>query len=428
MGELVDSVAKRAESRIGSWANQKWLLERLIGVGGVAAVYAARHRNGRRVAVKMLHPELGVDASIRRRFLREGYVANRVEHPGAVVVLDDAVDGDSVMLVMELLEGETLEARCRRNQGKLAAAEALQIASGLLSILQSAHAHEILHRDITPANIFVTRAGEIKLLDFGIARLREADTDHTMSVPGALGTPAFMAPEQARGLWDELDVRSDLWAVGAVLFRAIAGQTVHKGRSPSELLLSAMTRRAPALSSLVPDVPSSVAKLVDRAVLKQPSERWQDAASFREAVESAYLEITGKPLNEAPALSVPEDPNTNPVPTTEASHAYGFGTTIGLPRLRHRRVVVAAGALGMGVLALGIFWPSANGVTPPAREAGNLSAVPTSAPVPPAAPAPSLSFQPTLASPTATRDAGADRGRSRKKPQKRSDDPLGEQY
>lgn len=426
MGELVDSVAKRAESRIGSWANQKWLLERLIGVGGVAAVYAARHRNGRRVAVKVLHPELGVDASIRRRFLREGYVANRVEHPGAVVVLDDAVDGDSVMLVMELLEGETLEARCRRNGGKLDPKEALQIASGLLAILTSAHAHGILHRDVTPANIFVTRSGQIKLLDFGIARLRDAEnTDHTMSVPGALGTPAFMPPEQARGLWEELDARSDLWAVGAVLFRALTGQTIHKGRSPSELLLSAMTRTAPTLASIAPDVPKSAADVVDRAVRREPGERWQDAASFLQAVEAAYLELGGIPLHDAPALSVLDDPSTNSIPTTDASHADGFGTTIGLPMLHKRRILVALAAVGVGVLGAVIFWPRANTVSPPATDAAERHAGAASAPLT-RAPSQTVTSPPPVTLPAAT-DAGVDAGRVHKKV-RRSGDPLGEQY
>lgn len=355
MGELVHSVAQRAQARVGTWACDKWQLERLIGVGGVAAVYAARHKNGRRVAIKMLHPELAVDASIRRRFLREGYAANRVEHSGAVVVLDDAIEGDSVFLVMELLEGETLEARCRRHDGKIDPGEALRIVAGLLSILESAHEHGILHRDVTPSNIFVTQKGEIKLLDFGIARLRDADSgEHTVSVPGALGTPAFMPPEQARGLWEELDARSDLWAVGAVLFRAITGRSVHQGRSPSEQLLSAMTRRAPPLSSVMPDISAEIADLVDRAMEIAPAKRWQDAASFREAVVEAYAELAGHAMEEAEPLDVPAG-NAYPSEPTDATHADGFGTTVGTPTRRSRRWIFAltsAAVLVVGAVGL----------------------------------------------------------------------------
>lgn len=428
MPELVDSVAKRAESRIGSWANDKWHLERLIGVGGVAAVYAARHRNGRRVAVKVLHPELGVDASIRRRFLREGYVANRVEHPGAVVVLDDAIDGDSVMLVMELLEGETLEARCRRNDGKLEPLEVLRVAGGLLAILESAHAHDILHRDITPSNIFVTKKGEIKLLDFGIARLRDSESDHTMSVPGALGTPAFMPPEQARGLWEELDARSDLWAVGAISFRALSGRSVHQGRSPSELLLSAMTRRAPALDSVVPDIPPIIAALVDRALKKQPSDRWKDAKSFREAVEEAFRELAGSPMSAAAPLTVPDAELTDPAPSMDASHADGFGTTVGITTFRSRRFVVVVAAVGAAVLGTLIFWPRSKEQPPvvfddTARTATSILATATLAPTQSdrasqVAPLPSVGI-----------DAGVvDAGRRRTQQRRVVGDPLGEQY
>src|SRR5258706_3023574 len=140
MREVADTLEQRAGARVGKTLCDKWRVDSILGVGGVAAVYAARHRNGRRVAVKVLHPELAVDASMRRRFLREGYVANRVEHSGAVVVLDDAVDEDgTVLLVMELLEGETLESRCRRHEGILPVADALIVADGLLSVLASAH-------------------------------------------------------------------------------------------------------------------------------------------------------------------------------------------------------------------------------------------------------------------------------------------------
>jgi eukaryotic-like serine/threonine-protein kinase len=379
MGALVESVAKRAQARVGSWACDKWQLERLIGVGGVAAVYAARHKNGRRVAIKMLHPELAVDASIRRRFLREGYAANRVEHSGAVVVLDDAIEGDSVFLVMELLEGETLEARCRRNEGKIEPGEALRIASGLLSILQSAHDHGILHRDVTPANIFVTRKGEVKLLDFGIARLRDADSgEHTVSVPGALGTPAFMAPEQARGLWEELDARSDLWAVGAVMFRALTGRSVHQGRSPSEQLLSAMTRRAPPLESVMPDIYPAIASVVDRAMEVAPAKRWPDAQSFRVAVDEVYAELAGHEIAEAEPLTVPSE-LAYPGEPTDATHADGFGTTVGTPTRRSRRWIFAVAAAGIVVL-VGIGYAESR-----SSRAGSPPPVPVSEVAPPPA-------------------------------------------
>jgi eukaryotic-like serine/threonine-protein kinase len=330
MGSEPDSLESRARARVGRVLCDRWRLERLLGVGGVAAVYAAVHRNGNRVALKVLHPELAVDASIRRRFLREGYVANSVEHPGAIAVLDDAVDADgSVVAVMELLRGETLEARCQRLGGKLDPAEALRIAHALLDVLASAHARGILHRDVTPSNVFLTTKGEVKLLDFGIARLREPGSEQrTMSNPGSLGTPAFMPPEQARGLWDELDERTDLWAVGAVLFRAVSGGRVHVGRTPAEVLLAAMTRPAPSLGDVLSDAPTELAELVARSVAFDPNARFADATAFRAAIALTHRALTGEVIENSPALEVPEPDSGVADSTSSHSQPDAFGTTV----------------------------------------------------------------------------------------------------
>src|SRR5262249_53508789 len=150
--------------RVGRVLNDKWTLERLLGVGGMAAVYAARHRNGARAALKILHADLAREEAVRERFLREGYAANRVEHPGAVRVLDDDIvkDGPDVgaaYIVMELLDGESLEERAGRPPN-LGEAEFLWIAEGVLAVLEAAHDHGVVHRDLKPANIFVARYGD----------------------------------------------------------------------------------------------------------------------------------------------------------------------------------------------------------------------------------------------------------------------------
>src|SRR6185369_11312071 len=136
------------QQRVGLVLNGKWRLDALLGIGGMAAVYGATHRNGNRVAIKVLHAHCAVNENIRTRFQREGYVANKIEHPGAVRVLDDDRTADGVpFLVMDLLEGETLEARLNR-EGRLAPGEALAICYRLLDVLSSAHAKGIVHRDI----------------------------------------------------------------------------------------------------------------------------------------------------------------------------------------------------------------------------------------------------------------------------------------
>src|SRR5262249_574389 len=151
--------------------------------------------------------------------LREGYVANAVGHPGAVGVLDDDVAEDgSVFLVMELLEGHTVDARAKSRPGsKLTPGEVLAIADQLLATLTAAHAKGVVHRDLKPETIFLTQDGQVKVLDFGLARLQEwsKSSKQRMTATGAaMGTPAFMPPEQALGNWDTVDARTDLWAVG----------------------------------------------------------------------------------------------------------------------------------------------------------------------------------------------------------------------
>src|SRR5580704_5504658 len=233
---VLDPLLLRARGRIGSTLRGKWRLDALLGIGGMAAVYAGTHRNGMRAAVKVLHPEMMINAEVRTRFLREGYVANSIDHQAAVKVLDDDVAEDgSLFLVTELLDGETLEDRRIRLGGQMSEDDVLAVTDQLLDVLIAAHANGVVHRDLKPENVFTTRTGVVKVLDFGIARLRELSTASTATKSGAsMGTPAFMPPEQARGLWEEVDGRSDLWAVGATMFNLLTGRVVHEGRTPNE--------------------------------------------------------------------------------------------------------------------------------------------------------------------------------------------------
>ena len=285
-----DELVNRARGGLGRVLREKWRLDALLGVGGMAAVYSATHRNGTRAAIKLLHPELSGDAHLRSRFLREGEVANAVGHDGARRILDDdtAEDG-SLFLVAELLDGETLADRRARSGGKLGQHEVLYIACGLLDVLAAAHSKGIVHRDLKPENVFLTRGGQVKLLDFGIARSSGVSRVRNGTRAGArLGTPAYMPPEQARGLWEEVDARSDLWAVGATMFHLLSGRSVHEGRTVDDLLLSAMTREPPSLASVAPDVGAALVKVVDRALAFHPDDRWADARQMRDAVCRAY--------------------------------------------------------------------------------------------------------------------------------------------
>jgi len=281
----------RATSRVGKLVNERWHLDSLIGVGGMASVYAATHRNGKQVAIKMLHPELSTDAGVRQRFIDEGYVANRVNHPGTASVLDDGeTDEGLVFLVMDLLQGQTLEERLQEHR-TLHPREVLTIAGGVLDVLEAAHDAGIVHRDIKPANIFLVHDGAVKLLDFGIARLTSPGHPTTTQWGVTMGTPTFMAPEQARGHWEQVDGRTDLWALGASMFMALTGRPVHAAETTNEELLSAMTKRAPLLGNVVPGASKLLVELVDRALAFEPAERWPGARAMQTALRMVQAEI-----------------------------------------------------------------------------------------------------------------------------------------
>ena len=291
-----DPQVTRARVRIGTLLQDKWRLESLLGVGGMAAVYAATHRNGKRVAVKMLHPEFSHDEEVRTRFLQEGYAANTIQHEGAVSVLDDdlAPDG-SAFLVMELLEGETVEQRWQRSGQRLPVADVLSIADPLLDVLVAAHAKSVVHRDIKPENLFVTKSGALKVLDFGIAKVFERQSARPSSTRAGMvmGTPAFMAPEQALARWDEVDGRTDLWAVGATMFMLLSGRHVHEAQSSQEQLILSATSPARSLATVVTGVPRQVIAIVDRALAFDRTGRWPDANAMREAVRAVLDAMAG---------------------------------------------------------------------------------------------------------------------------------------
>ena len=276
------ALVERAKLRVGTVLREKWRLDSLLGVGGSAAVYAATHRNSKRAAIKLLHQEFAAEPDVVNRFLREGYVANKIDHPGAVAILDDdKTDAGEVFLIMELLEGMTLERKLRK-EGARPVQEALRLTEELLEVLQTAHEKGIIHRDIKPANIFLTNQGPLKVLDYGIARL--AETSHLVNptlVGMPLGTPAFMPPEQARGRWNEVDPRTDVWAVGAVLWAMLVGKRPRKADTSNEELLLAMTQPIPLIREVAPHVSAEVMRLVDRAVSFEMDARWPSARTMQ---------------------------------------------------------------------------------------------------------------------------------------------------
>ncbi|HVJ93740.1 MAG TPA: serine/threonine-protein kinase [Labilithrix sp.] len=284
----------RAEERVGRVLDEKWTLERLLGVGGMGAVYAARHRNGARAAVKVLSPSMGRLPHIRKRFLHEGYAANRVEHAGAVKVLDDDViqdgtDQGTAYLVMELLDGESLGDRAKR-EPPLTERDLLLITDGVLAVLEAAHANGVVHRDLKPDNLFLAvdaeRMGlQVKVLDFGLARLLEAQEQTIAGM--ALGTPTYMSPEQAAGHVAEIDGRTDIYALGSILFQLVSNRRIHDAAHTLGLVVRMATMPAPKLRTVTPDVSEPLARIVDRALEFKREDRYPTASAMRADVQAA---------------------------------------------------------------------------------------------------------------------------------------------
>ncbi len=288
--------ARRASVRVGTTLKGKYRLDRVLGIGGMAVVYAATHRNQAEFAVKILHPEMSFHKDVCQRFLREGYAANSVKHPGVVMVVDDdTADDGAPFLVMELLRGDGVEALWEKAGKRMSPRVAVGIVDQLLDVLAAAHEKGIVHRDIKPANLFLTNEGVMKVLDFGIARARDAlaDTSNHTGTGMLLGTPAFMAPEQAHAKSSEIDAQTDVWAAGATLFSLISGEYVHTGDNAPQLLIHAATQPARSLATVAPNAPPEIVAVVARAIAFEKSARFPSAKAMQVALREASLRAFG---------------------------------------------------------------------------------------------------------------------------------------
>jgi serine/threonine-protein kinase len=261
-------------------------------------------------------------------------VGNAVVHSGTVKVLDDDITEDGApFLVMELLEGESLGARLDR-EGTVPAYEVALLADQLLDVLAAAHAAHIVHRDLKPDNVFLTVEGRIKVLDFGIARLRSLAQESSASTQAGslLGTPAFMAPEQALGRWKDVDERTDIWAVGATLFTLLSGRFVHEAEAVQEQLVLAATSKAEPLQKYVPQAPDWLCAVVDRALAFGRDLRFPDARSMQAALRQSAqgIDFPAYPMS-APGVSgqrssLAQTPAATP--RALSSPSFGEGATL----------------------------------------------------------------------------------------------------
>ncbi|HTM58043.1 MAG TPA: protein kinase [Candidatus Udaeobacter sp.] len=259
----------------------------LLGAGGMGEVYRARDtRLGREVAIKVLPAHLNGRPELRARFEREARAISALNHPNICSLFDIGRDGEVDYLVMELLQGETLQQRLAR--GRLTISEALRLGAEIGDALDRAHRAGIVHRDLKPGNVILTKSGA-KLLDFGLATLELPDggilseDGRTLSMSLTesgviLGTVGYLAPEQVRGL--KADPRSDLFALGAILFEAVSGRRAFQGDTPVATLYAILNEDPPPLTSLEPRVPPALDRAIRVCLARDPDERWQSAADL----------------------------------------------------------------------------------------------------------------------------------------------------
>jgi serine/threonine protein kinase len=268
----------------------RYTLERELGRGGMSRVYLARDlKHDRPVALKVLHPDLAATLG-PERFLREVHLTASLQHPHILPVHDSGEAGGHLWYTMPYVDGESLRERLNREK-QLPLEDTLQIARNVLAALAYAHSRGVVHRDIKPENVLL-EAGEAVVADFGIARaISAAGGEHLTQTGMAVGTPAYMSPEQAAG-GNELDGRSDLYSVGCVLYEMLAGEAPYTGPTPQAILAKRVLEPVPHLRTLRESVPEALEQVVTKALAKTPADRFQTAAQFGRALAAAVSAST----------------------------------------------------------------------------------------------------------------------------------------
>lgn len=287
-----------------------------IGEGGMGVVWLARDEKLEcDVAIKVLHAALLGDEHAAARLRNEARAAAKVAHPGICRVLDVGEHEQTPFLVMELLRGHSLAA-LMESQKRLSAERAVGIAECVLDALSTAHSEGVLHRDLKPENVFLCDEGgveTVKVLDFGVAKILDDAVREKLTRTGALiGTPAYMAPEQARGL--PSGERADLWSVGVILFEMLSGKLPHEASNYQGMLIAIATNAPPSIRARCPSLDDELVSIVDRALSTEPDARWPDARAFADALVSwrSARGITRAPIAATPSAHLRRAPRRSP--------------------------------------------------------------------------------------------------------------------
>jgi serine/threonine-protein kinase len=366
--------------QVGDVIQDKYRIVGLLGQGGMGAVYEGENTAiARRVAIKVLFGAVAEQKGVVERFEREAQAAGRIGNDHILEVLDmGTLDDGNRFMVMEFLDGETMGERSKR-VGPMSAHQVYPLAKQLLVGLAAAHRANIIHRDLKPDNVFILKekAGQpdfVKIIDFGISKFTALDQDMKMTATGAvMGTPYFMSPEQAKG-GTSTDIRSDLYAVGVILYKAVTGQVPFDGETFNELLFKIVLSPMPQPRALVPELDPAFETLVQKAMARAPERRFQTAEEFIAALDNwkgSGAAVTVPPPEETGlgTLGMTAGPSpgntqvgisptaTNVSPATTNTDQSWSNTDAGAAALRrsHTGLFVGLGVGGVALLAAALY-------------------------------------------------------------------------